>query len=204
MLVDACNGFNDMSRLEMLCNVRYHWPRGARFAFNCYRHWAQLLLRQQGEPPVKILSREGVTQGDPLSMVLYSINFFHLAEELGATDPGLLSLFYADNAAFDGLAQRSAQLLKLLIERGPDRGYLPESAKSLLISDTPGQDEASSREFASQGLVLNLVSGSRQLGAYLGPHEELTAWVKPQVEIWDHGVRVLGKIPRRQSQSAYY
>ena len=47
-LVDARNGFNKMSRLEMLWTVRHYWPAGARFAFNCYRHWAQLLLRQSG------------------------------------------------------------------------------------------------------------------------------------------------------------
>ena len=41
------------------------------------------------------------------------------------------------------------------------------------------------------------------MGAYLGPQEELEAWVKPQVEAWSHGVRVLGKITRRHTQSAY-
>ena len=82
MLVHACNGFNELSRLEMLWTVRHHWPAGARFAFNCYKHWAQLLLRQPGDPPVTILSRWGVTQGDPLSMVLYGITLVSLAEEL--------------------------------------------------------------------------------------------------------------------------
>ena len=64
-LVDARNGFNELSRLAMLWTVRHRWPSGARFAFNCYKHWAQLLLRQPGETPVTILSIEGVTQGDP-------------------------------------------------------------------------------------------------------------------------------------------
>ena len=103
-LVDDRNGFNNLSRLAMLWTVRHCWPAGSRFAFNFYRHWAQLLLRQIGEPPVTILSREGVTQGEPLSMVLYGITLVPLAEELRAADPGLLSPFYADDAAFDGLA----------------------------------------------------------------------------------------------------
>ena len=87
-LVDACNGFNELSRLAMLWNVQHHWPDGSRFAFNCYKHRAQLLLRQPGEFPVTILSREGVTQGDPLYMVLYGITLVPLAEELRAADPG--------------------------------------------------------------------------------------------------------------------
>ena len=77
----------------MLWTVKHCWPAGARFAFNCYMHWAQLLLRQTGEPSVTILSREGVTQRDPLSMVLYSITFVPLAEELRAADSGLLFPF---------------------------------------------------------------------------------------------------------------
>ena len=101
-------------------------------------------------------------------MVLYRITLVPLAEELRAEDPGLLSPFYADDVAFDGLAQRSAQLLKLLMKKGPDRGYFPEPAKFLFISDTPGQEEAAKREFAKEGLVLNFISGSRYLGAYLG------------------------------------
>ena len=151
-----------------------------------------------------MLNIEGVTQGEPLSMVLYGITLFPLAEELRAANPGLLSLFYADNATFDGLARRSAQLLKLLMKRGPDRGYFPELDKSHFISDTPEQEAGAKREFAAEGLSLNLVSGSRYLVAYLGPQAELEAWVKPQVEAWAYGVQVLAKISRRHPQSAYY
>ena len=79
-LVDARNRFNKLSGLAMLWTVRHRWPAGARFAFNYYRHWAQLLLRQPGDPPVTILSRSGVTQGDPLSTVLYGITLVPLSE----------------------------------------------------------------------------------------------------------------------------
>ena len=62
-LVDACNGFNELIRLAMLWNMRHYWPAGTRFAFNYYRYWVQLLLRQPGEPPVTILSRYGDYSG---------------------------------------------------------------------------------------------------------------------------------------------
>ena len=96
--------------------------------------------------------------------------------------------------AFDESARRSAQLLKLVMERGTEQGYFPEPAKSLFISDTPGQEEAARRDFAAEGLELNFVSRSWYLGAYLGPQEEMAVWAKPQVEALAHGVRVLGKI----------
>ena len=102
MLVDACNGFKKMSRLAILWTVRHHWQAGARFALNCYMHRTQLLLCQAGESTVTFLRQEGVNQGNTLSMVLYRITLVALAEELRAADPGLLSLFYANNAAFDG------------------------------------------------------------------------------------------------------
>ena len=50
---------------------------------------------------------------------------------------------------------------------------------------------------------MNFVSGHRYLGAYLGLQAELEAWVKPQVEAWAHGVKVLAKITRRHPQLAY-
>ena len=103
---------------------------------------------------------------------------------------GLISPFYAVDAAFDYSARRSAQPLKLLMKRGPDRGYLPEPDKSLFILDTPVQEATVKKEFAVEGPTLNFISGSRYLWAYLGPQEELEAWVKPQVEAWAYRVRV--------------
>ena len=43
---------------------------------------------------------------------------------------------------------------------------------------------------------MNFVNGSQYLEFYMGPEEELAEWVKPQVEAWAPGVRVLGKIAR--------
>ena len=127
-------------------------------------------------------------------MVWYGITLIPLVEELRAADLGLNSLFYANDAVFDGSEKHSAHLLKLLMKRGPDLGFSPELDKSIFILDTLGQKEAAKREFAKEGLVLNFVSGSIYLGAYLGPHAELEVWVKPQMEAWAHGVRVLAKI----------
>ena len=47
-LVDDRNGFNELSRLAMMWTVWHRWSAGARFAFNFYMHWMQLLLRQPG------------------------------------------------------------------------------------------------------------------------------------------------------------
>ena len=75
-------------------------------------------------------------------MVLYGITLVPLAEEICAEDSGLLTPFFADNAVFDGLERRSTYLLKMLLERGADRGYFPEPDKSLFISKWTHQEEA--------------------------------------------------------------
>ena len=69
---------------------------------------------------------------------MYRITLVPLAKELRVADPELLSPLYADGVAFDDSAQRSAQLLKMLMKMGPDRVYSPEPAEFLFISETPG------------------------------------------------------------------
>ena len=64
-LVYARNGFNEPSCLAMLWTVRHRCPERARFTFNCYRHWAQLLLHHPGDPVH--YHQEGVSQCYPLS-----------------------------------------------------------------------------------------------------------------------------------------
>ena len=98
-----------------------------------------------------------------------------MAKGLIAADPGILSLFYADDVVFDSLSQQSAHLLKLLMERGPDQGYFPNPSNSLFILNTPGQEEVAKMGFVAEALVLNFVSGNKYRGAYLGLQEELAA-----------------------------
>ena len=70
LLVDARNAFNEGNRHAFLWTIRPRWPSGARFTFNCYKHWSMLILRNpDGQDCEALHSREGVTQGDPLSMI---------------------------------------------------------------------------------------------------------------------------------------
>ena len=59
------------------------------------------------------------------------------------------------------------------MDRGPDQGYLPKTAKSLLISDNLEEKEVARQEFERSVLNLKYVDGRRYLGAYLGASEEL-------------------------------
>ena len=136
-------------------------------------------------------------------MLLYGITLEPLAEDLRDADPTLLSTFYVNYAAFDGSMRRSVAQLRLLMDRGLGRGYLPETAKSIFIADNPEEKEAARREFEQAGLHLTYIDGSIYLGAYLGPMEELEAWMRTKVEAWDHRVRTLAKTAKRYNQLAY-
>ena len=75
-------------------------------------------------------------------MILYEITFVPLKEELRYVEPILLSLFYFNDAAFDGSARRSVAQLRLLIDRGPVRGYFHKPSTSIFIADNLEEKEA--------------------------------------------------------------
>jgi hypothetical protein len=82
----------------MLWAVRHEWPPGGKFAFNCYKHWAVLVLRGNDGQAIFIFSKEGVTQGDPLSMFAYRIGILPLIPQLKAEIPQVEQPWYADDA----------------------------------------------------------------------------------------------------------
>ena len=102
LLVDAANNFNMLSRLSMLWTMRHCCRKLSRFAFNCYRRDVRLVCRRPGREALIILSKEGVTQGTPLSMALYGIVLLPLAEILQEEFPSVMQPWYADNDAMNG------------------------------------------------------------------------------------------------------
>ena len=126
-----------------------------------------------------------------------------MSEYLRDADPTLLSLFYADDAAFDRSARRSAAQLRLLMDRGADHGYFPKPEKYLFIADNPEEKEAAKRDFEQAGINLNYKDDRSYLGACLGTREELEEWVRTKVVTWAHVIRILDKIAKRYPQSEY-
>ena len=77
LLIDARNAFNEENWTAMLWAVRHECPGGAQFTFNCYRHWATLVVRNTEDGSGHFFHRkEGVTQGFPLAMIVYVGNAF--------------------------------------------------------------------------------------------------------------------------------
>ena len=72
LLIDARNNFNEENRTEMFWAVRNEWNSGTQFNFNCYRLWAPLMVpNTEDRSGHLLLSKEDVTQWDPLAMIAY-------------------------------------------------------------------------------------------------------------------------------------
>jgi hypothetical protein len=58
LLIDASNAFNEQNRTSMLWMVWHEWPSGARFTYNCYKHWATLVIRNNNGSGVFLLAKK--------------------------------------------------------------------------------------------------------------------------------------------------
>ena len=93
LLIYAVNAFNMTNRTTALWNARVLWPRCSRFLFNTYREYSMLILKDSKEC---IYSKEGVTQGDPLSMFFYAVMVLPLIRSL-ASKSNFVQCWYADD-----------------------------------------------------------------------------------------------------------
>jgi len=200
LLVDACNGFNELQRKAMLWTVRHLWPAGARMAFNAYRHSAILVMRGRDGRCEFLLSREGVTQGDPLSMLLYGLALVPLARNIRDAVPEAVQPWYADDGAMAAKASKIGQAFRMLQVQGPRRGYFPEAEKSIVLC-TKANEGALRR--ALQDFNFRYAEGHRYIGGFIGTEELRKEWIFDKVVEWVYGVQQLAMVARKFPQAAY-
>ena len=91
LLAEANNAFKEINKIIMLWRVCNSCPYGAHFK-NCYCH-DSLIIPRNGYGTANIIhSREDVTQGDSLDMVVYWIGVL-----LISAYPDSTQTWYADN-----------------------------------------------------------------------------------------------------------
>jgi hypothetical protein len=179
LLVDARNAFNEGNRTLMLWTIRHEWASGARFIFNCYRHFAMLVIRTGSELFLSILSKEGVTQGDPLAMVMHGVGLLPLVRILKKAVSDVHQPWYADDAGAGGRFQRIRLYFEKLQEHGPPRGYFPEPSKSVLIVEEHNKEKAEAYFKDSDWKV---VTGCQCLGGFIGDKAEQREWVEEKAQ----------------------
>ena len=94
-MVDATNAFNYLNRNVALQNIQFNCPETATILINTYRRPLVLMIDEQ-----ELLSEDGTTQGDPLSMPMYAISVLPLIRRLTSDD--VQQVWYADDATATG------------------------------------------------------------------------------------------------------
>jgi hypothetical protein len=185
LLVDASNAFNSVNRSSALLNARFHWPRCSRFLYNTYQRESTLKVQGANE---LLYSREGVTQGDPLSMLLYSIAVMPLIRRL-EEESVVTQNWYADDAAAVGELDNVMEWMGKLLQHGPKYGYYPEPKKSILIVHPDYMNKA--KEMFETKLGVTVVSGQRFLGGFVGSIVGKERFVKEKVREWCGNIATL-------------
>ena len=194
LVIDARNASNEENRTAILWEVWVEWPKGARFAFNCYSHWATLVIRAGDGKGQFLFNKEVVTQGYPLEMVAYGLGILPLIRELRQDHPGVTQPWYADDAEAGGTFEGIQRHLDDLMVKGPPQGYFTEPTRSILVPQA---------DAFFQGYGLQIVTGSRYLGGFVGAKEVQDHWMGEKVEGYQDLVATLDGVVCRHPQTAY-
>lgn len=208
--VDADNAFNRMHVAPALWQARLLWPRCARFLFNMYRGYSTLFMYHKSGRVTTLLRREGITQGDPLSMHLYGLASLPLIRELrtrmSSPDCELVQSWYADDSTAMGPAPQVCQWFSLLCELGPKYGYVPQPQKTTVATRPTIQDQARVEWlFWPKWPDLQISHGNRYLGGYVGTRrgDVFCLLLEKKVERWTCAVERLTVLAASQPQAAY-
>ena len=196
LLVDARNAFNSVNRVAALWNARVLWPRCSRFLFNSYRGYARLLI--QGSDQF-LLSKEGVTQGDPLSMMLYAVAVLPLIRSLEDSCEWVQN-WYADDSSCVGELSSVRRWFDKLLIGGPAYGYFPEPSKTVLVVGSSDLERASD---LFRDLGISVVTGSRFLGGFVGERSLAADFVSNKVRVWCECIQSLSDVAISEPQASF-
>lgn len=118
VLIDAKNAFNRCSRRRMLDALSTRMPSLSRFIDAMYaRTTPQLVV--PSDDPVIIQGFEGTQQGDPASMLLFSITIQPLLRWIAQACNLSLHKWYADDGLLIGTIQEVKHALQILRDESP-------------------------------------------------------------------------------------
>jgi hypothetical protein len=136
-------------------------------------------------------SKEGVTQGDPLSMFAYGIGILPLICLLKSGFPAVEQPWYADDAGAGGKFSEICRFFHKLQEIGPSFGYFPEPSKSILVVS---QHNLEAAQTAFPDFSFKVTTGSRYLGGFIGDDIALQTWLRDKVKGWEEAVADLASV----------
>ena len=194
LMVDAWNAFNSLNRAVMLRNLQVLCPSLAVPAINFYRSNAELFVGEE-----TILSQEGTTQGDPLSMAIYALSTLPLISKIGQEN--LTQTWFADDACGGASIQALHKWWTELSEEGPKFGYHVNPPKTWLLAKEEHLQKAKAL-FDSCGINIT-TEGRPLLGAPIGSQFFSDDFIKEQISQWVAEFKALSSVAKTQPQAAY-
>jgi len=146
-----------------------------------------------------LLSQEGVTQGDPLAMLLYALAVLPLIRLLKKPEKWTQN-WYADDSACLASFENLLTWFKTLVDEGPKYGYFPEPEKSFLIVHPKCVEHAKTY---FKDWKINIVSGQRFLGGFIGSVEDTSKWLNSKLNAWTKAISKLSFAAQDFPQAAF-
>ena len=151
-----------------------------------------------------ILSQEGVTQGDNAAMAkMYALSTRPLIQALSkeTANDEVKQVWYADDSSAVGSLARVKKWWEYLQTNGPDFGYWPKSAKTILLIKDSSKMQAAQKIFKGDGIKIT-DQGERLLGSVIGTDSFREQYIKNKVESWVKDLQSLSKHAQDDPQAA--
>ena len=113
------HAFNSLNRQVPLHNFLHLCPALATVAINTYREVINLFIDGECIP-----SKEGVTQGDPLGMAIYTVAVVPLIREPEIVTSPIIMVWFADDAAATGPFDALLKWWKKIVNICPSYAWL--------------------------------------------------------------------------------
>lgn len=194
ILVDASNAFNNLNRQVALRNIRYQCPAISTALINCYRTHAPLFV-----DGTVLLSQEGTTQGDPLSMAMFALASIPLINRIST--PSATQIWFADDAGAGGKVKALRHWWDKLNEVGPQYGYFPNASKTAIAVKPEHLSKAT--EVFQDTAVLITTEGKKYLGGAIGSDQFLEDFFTASVSNWTAEIKRLATIATSQPHAAF-
>ena len=119
-------------------------------------------------------------QGDPLSKMMYAVAVLPLIHSLEDSHPWIQT-WYPDDSSCIGELSSVRQWFNRLLSDDPAYGYFPEPSKTVLVVRSSDLQKANDL-FHDFGI--NVVTGSRFLGGFVGEQSLAADFVSDKVKMW--------------------
>ena len=132
-------------------------------------------------------------------MLVYGMGMLPLTRKLKNPDKWKQN-WDADDASCIAAFEALVEWLNLLLLDGPKYGYFPEPEKSYLVVH-PDFVEIAKEKF--KDFKLNIVTGYRFLGGFIGNEDDVNKWLNQKVDVWVKSVEKLASVAQYEPQAAY-